>query len=124
MAGEAVTAVHRTISAGLEGDLRGGATFITDHIKHLAVTAAVAVLPAIGAAVGATAGLILEALLGVESLLGTSEGELGAALAAGQGLVGIHDIMYLLFVMSKPMRSSCFRGFSHQSPDDITGRNT
>jgi len=95
VAGEAVTAVHRTITAGLEGDLRGGATFITDHIVHLTL-AAMAVAAAVGTAGGATAGLILEAFFGVEGLLGAREGEFGAALAARQGFVGIHDLMYLL----------------------------
>lgn len=95
MAGEAVTAIHRTVTAGLEGDLRGGATFIADHVVHLAL-AAMAVATAVGTAGGATAGLILEAFFGVEGLLGAREGEFGAALAAGEGFVGIHAYMYLL----------------------------
>ena len=93
--GKAITAVNRTITAGLEGDLRGGATFIADHVVHLAL-AAMAVATAVGTAGGATAGLILEAFFGVESLLGAGEDEFGAALAASEGFVGIHDFMYLL----------------------------
>lgn len=106
--GKAVTAVNRTITAGLEGNLRGGATFIADYIIHLAFTAvvAVAVAATIRAAAGATARLILEAFFSVESLLRTGEEEFGAALAAGKGFVGIHASHVPPLIMSKPM---CFK---------------
>ena len=90
---EAGAAVDRTITAGLEGNLGGTAAAIADYIVH--GTIGVAVLVAAGsttgsAASGATAGLVLEALLGEESLLGSSEHEFGAAVTAGQSLVLIH----------------------------------
>ena len=105
--GKAITAVNRTITAGLEGDLRGGATFIADHIIHLAFAAVAMVVAAtIRAAAGATAGLILEAFFSVEGLLRTGEEEFGAALAAGKGFVGIHASHVPPLIMSKPM---CFK---------------
>ena len=107
--GKAITAVNRTITAGLEGNLRGGATFIADYIIHLAFTAvvaAVAVAATIRAAAGATAGLILEAFFSVEGLLRTGEEEFCAALAAGKGFVGIHASHVPPLIMSKPM---CFK---------------
>lgn len=91
---EARAAVHRAISAGLERNLRGLAAAVADHIVHLTIAAtgaAAAVgLTTLSAARRATTGLILEALVGVELLLGRGEYELCAALAAGDGLVFEH----------------------------------
>ena len=89
---EAIAAVHGAISTGLEGHLGGAAAAIADHFVHLtgAIVAAVGVA-ASSAASGAAAGLILEALLGEESLLGSGEHEVLAAVTALQRLVLIHD---------------------------------
>ena len=64
---------------------------IADHFVHLtgAIVATVRVA-ASSAASGAAAGLILEALLGEESLLGSGEHEVLAAVTALQRLVLIH----------------------------------
>lgn len=53
---KAVTAVNRAITAGLEGDLGGCAAFVTDDIKHLAITgvAATGILTTVGTAGRAT----------------------------------------------------------------------
>ena len=87
---EALTAVDGAISAGLEGHLGGAAAAVANHFVHLALTAVATVLTAGGAAGGAAAGLVLEALFGVERLFGSSEHEFVAALTAGEGLVLIH----------------------------------
>ena len=90
---EALTAVDRTVSAGLEGNLSGTAAAIADHVIHLtlaAVAVATVLLTAGGTAGRAAAGLILEALVGVELLLGSGEHELVATLAANQSLVFVH----------------------------------
>jgi hypothetical protein len=88
---EAIAAVHGAISTGLEGHLGGAAAAIADHFVHLtgAIVAAVGVT-ASGAASGATAGLVLEALLGKESLLRSGKHKFGAAVTALEGLVLIH----------------------------------
>lgn len=52
--------------------------------------AATVVLFPLGAALGATTGLIGETLLCVEFLLRRSKGKLGATVTAGQALVLIH----------------------------------
>ena len=91
---EALTAVDRPVSAGLEGHLRGAAAAVADHFVHLTLAAGLSVA-AVGAAGSAArraaAGLVLEALAGIEFLFGSAEGEFGAALAAGQDLVLVHD---------------------------------
>jgi hypothetical protein len=99
--GEAFTAVHGPISAGLEGHLGGAAAAVADHFVHLAFAAVAAILATGGTAGGAPAGLILETLFGVESLFGSSENEFVATFAAGEGLVLIHDL-YLLIFIAKP----------------------
>ena len=89
---EACAAVNRTVTAGLERHLSGLAAAIADHIVHLA-------LATVGATIGltagctasrATAGLILEALVSIELLLGSGENEFCAALTAYQSLVFEH----------------------------------
>ena len=90
---EAVTAVYGTIAAGLEGNLGVAAATIADNVKHLtlgAVNVLIVLLTASRAASGATAGLILEALVGEELLLGSGEHELIAASTAYQSLVFVH----------------------------------
>ena len=88
---EAVTAVHGTISAGLEGNLSFTAAAVADHGEHLPWSTAVAVLCSAGSAARRTAGgLILEALLGKEFLLARRENEFVAAVTAGQSLVFVH----------------------------------
>ena len=89
---EASAAVHGAISAGLEGHLGGAAAAIADHFVHLTRSAVAAVLSTTSStASGAAAGLILEALLGEESLLGSGEHEFVAAVTAGQGLILVHS---------------------------------
>ena len=88
---EAVTAVHRTVSAGLEGHLGLAAAAVADHGIHLAGSSAVAVLGTARSAAGrAAAGLILEALLREKFLLTGRENEFVAAVPAGQSLVFVH----------------------------------
>ena len=88
---EAVTAVHGTISAGLEGNLGFAAAAVADHGEHLPGSTAIAILgPTGSAAGGAAAGLILEALLREKFLFTGRENEFVAALTAGQGFVLVH----------------------------------
>ena len=109
---EALAAVHGTIATGLEGHLGGAAAAVADHFVHL--TGAIVVAAVLGttgsAASGAAGGLILEALLGEESLLGSGEVELGAAVTAGQGLILVHGGIppYILHPYLLPF--SCFHG--------------
>jgi hypothetical protein len=89
----AVAAVDRLVATGLERHLGGGAAAVADYFVHL--TIAVASAPAIaialvGSAGRTTAGLILKALFGEESLFRRGEDELGAAVTAGKGFVGVH----------------------------------
>lgn len=90
---EAGAAVNRAISTGLEGHLSGAAAAIADYFVHLALATT---LTAVGSTAGSTAsgaaaGLVLEALFRVESLLGSSEYEVVTALAALKSLVLIHS---------------------------------
>ena len=90
---EAIAAVHGTIATGLEGNLGGAAAAVADHFVHLTGSSVAAVLGTTSsAASGAAAGLVLEALLGEESLLGSRENEFVAAVTAGQSLVLIHGV--------------------------------
>ena len=95
LAVEAVAAIYRTVSAGLEGNLGGDAAAVAYHFVHLtlATVTTAAGRAALGTAAGATARLVLEALLGVELLLGSGEHEFGATLAASQYLVFIHGMV-------------------------------
>ena len=91
---EAIAAVHGAISTGLEGHLGGAAAAIADHFVHLAGAIVATVSVAARSAAGrAAAGLVLEALFGEESLLGSGEHEVGATIAALEGLVLIHGII-------------------------------
>ena len=90
---EAIAAVYGTIAMGLERNLGGAAAAIADHFIHGAIgrTVGIAAVGTTGSAAGgAAAGLILEALLGVELLLACGEDELSAAVFANQRLVLIH----------------------------------
>ena len=91
---EASTAIDRTISAGLERNLSGLAAAIANHVIHLTFATGSATIlgTASRTARGATTGLILEALVGIELLLRSGENEFGAALTASQGLVFEHGI--------------------------------
>ena len=111
---EASTAVNRTITAGLERNLSVLTAAIADHVEHLTLaTGSAAVLcTASCAARGATAGLILEALISVELLLRSGENELGAALTASQSLVfehGIYPPKYVAHTMIAFDAESCHR---------------
>jgi hypothetical protein len=83
-----VLAINRTITPRLERYLGSNATLIANDREHLAF--ATVLVTTIGTAGRTTTGLILETLFSVESLLGSGEGEFGAALAAGQNFVGVH----------------------------------
>ena len=88
---EALTAVHRPISTGLERNLRLAAASVADHGIHLAGSTVVAVLGAMRGTAGlAAAGLILEALLSEKFLFARGENEFVAAVPAGQGFVFVH----------------------------------
>ncbi len=97
---EAVTAVDRLRSVRLEGNLGLDAALIARDIVHLAIAsggtgasateatgALAASLLGSSAAGLAAAGRGREALLRVELLLGSSEGELGTAVNARDGLI-------------------------------------
>ena len=89
----ALRAVNRTITAGLEGNLGGTAALCAGYVEHLALATGLSVVIVVAAsctASGATAGLVLEALIGVELLLRCAENELSTALAAYKYLVFKH----------------------------------
>ena len=93
---EAVTAVHGTISTGLEGNLGFAAAAVADHGEHLPGSAAIAVLGFAGITAGlAPTGLVLEAFLGVEFLFAGRENEFISAVTAGQSLVFVHGYALL-----------------------------
>jgi hypothetical protein len=119
--GVAIAAVYRTITAGLEGHLGGGAALIADHVIHLTIATVVG-HAAVGTAARAAARLVLEAFFGVEGLFGGREDEFCATLAAHQGFVGIHYDCILLFDLSKPDQCTVASMVAaHQLPD--AGRN-
>ena len=96
MVREAVAAVNGLVAARLEGNLRLLAAVGADRGEHLALRTGIAVGGAErSAALRATARLVLEALLGVELLLGSREDELLAAVAANEGFVLIHNRILL-----------------------------
>ena len=94
LTGVAIAAVDGAIAAGLEGHLSGGAATVADHFVHLARRAAAALRAAVatGGTAGSTTGrLVGEALFREELLLGSGEGELGAAITASKGFVSVHN---------------------------------
>ena len=96
MISEAVAAVHGLVAARLEGNLRLLAAISADRGVHLTLRTGVAVLSAERrTALRATARLILEAFLRIESLLGSSEHEFFAAVTASEGFILIHNCILL-----------------------------
>ena len=96
MVREAVAAVDRLVATRLEGNLSLLAAVRADRGEHLTLRAGVPVSGAeSGAALRAAARLVLEALLGVELLLGSREDEFLAAVAANEGFVLIHNRILL-----------------------------
>jgi hypothetical protein len=99
MLGEAVPAVNRAVTSGLEGYLSLLAAVGADHRIHLAgaiaaattttTTTTAASAPARLPAGGTALGLVGEASAGVVLLILGRERELGSALDTGQGLVCI-----------------------------------
>ena len=89
---EALTAEHGTVATGLEGHLGGLAAVRAHHVIHLTGSGrTVAVLGATSrAALRAARGLVHEALLGEESLLGRGEHEFLAAVAADKRFIFVH----------------------------------
>ena len=112
--GEAFAAVHGLVATGLEGNLGGAAATIADHFEHLAfATVVVAIGTTSGAASGAAAGFVLEALFGVESLFGSGEGEFLTAFTASQSLVLVHGVNppnKFVCQTEEMIRSGSFRG--------------
>ena len=87
--GEALAAVNRAVTGGLEGNSCFLAALGADSSEHLSGST-------IGSLAGVTAslaslGLVYEASLSVELLLTSGEDELIAALFASQSLVSVHD---------------------------------
>ena len=88
---EAVTAVNRTVSAGLERNLGLASAAVANHGEHGPRRAAVAVLCTTCSAAGRAAGrLILETLLGEKFLLARRENEFVSAVTASKSLVFVH----------------------------------
>ena len=88
---EAIAAVHGLVATRLEGNLGLLAAIGTDRGEHLTLRAGIAILRAeSGTALRAAARLVLEALLGIESLLGSAEDEFLVTVAANEGFVLIH----------------------------------
>ena len=96
MVGEAIAAVHGLVAARLEGNLSLLATVGADRSVHLALRAGIAILSAERrTALRAAARLVLEALLRIESLLGSSKHKFFAAVTASEGFVLIHNCILL-----------------------------
>ena len=96
MVREAVAAVDGLVATRLEGNLRLLAAVGADRGEHLALRAGIAILRTErSTALRAAARLVLEALLRVESLLGSTEDEFLAAIAANEGFVLIHNRILL-----------------------------
>ena len=91
LCGVALTAVDRTIGLRDEGYTGGLATLSAHSLEHLAlaVTVVAGSLASV-TAIFAAGGLILETLLGVESLFTGGEDEFLAAVLANQSLVLVH----------------------------------
>ena len=96
MISEAIAAVHRLIAARLERNLGLLAAIRADRGEHLALRTSAAVLGAERrTALRATARLVLEAFLRLESLLGSSEHKFLATVTASEGFVLIHNRILL-----------------------------
>jgi hypothetical protein len=87
---EALTAVDGTISAGLEGNLGLTAAVVAHNGEHLTGCIAVLGSALCSTALGAAAGLVLETLLGEESLLGSRENKFASAVSTSKCFVLVH----------------------------------
>ena len=106
---EAVTAVHGTISAGLERNLSLTSAAIADDRVHLPGSTAITVLCATrGTAGRAAAGLILETFLSEKFLFAGRKNEFVAAIPAGQGFVFVHGCI-------PPKKMLCTRAIGNES---------
>ena len=91
---ETIAAIDRLVAAGLEGNLGLLATIRANRAEHLARSTAAILRAERSAALRATTGLVLEALLRIERLFRRREDEFLAAIAADEGFVLIHgDIL-------------------------------
>lgn len=101
---KAITAVNGLIATRLEGHLRFLAAVGTDRGEHLTLRAGIAILRTeSGTALRAAARLVLEALLRIESLLGSAEDEFLTAVAANEGFVLIHSCILLKLINLQPI---------------------
>ena len=104
MRSKAITAINRLITARLEGNLRLLAAVGADRSEHLALRAGIAILRTErSTALRAASRLVLEALFRVESLLGSTEDEFLAAIAANESLVLIHSCILLKLINLQPI---------------------
>ena len=89
--GKALAAINRTVVLRNEGNASGLATLSAHSLEHLTAFAAVGTAGLTGIAASlAASGLVLEALLSVESLLTSGEHELVATILTNQRLVFVH----------------------------------
>jgi len=89
---EAVAAKYRTVISGLEGNLAGSSALSADSVEHFAgcsLRTAARSLTGIAAGLAALR-FIGETFFGVESLLISSEYELGTAIFASDNFVVVH----------------------------------
>ena len=101
---EALTAVDRPVSAGLEGNLRGAAATVADHFIHLALAATVAAILATGSAASgvgdATLSMEVVSPYGTQSVVLRSEAsdsyDAVAMLTVGESVqvIGVADGFY------------------------------
>jgi hypothetical protein len=96
---EALAAIDGTVALGNEGDGRGFAAFGANGLVLLAGRGGAGVL-AIGAALFAAGGFVLEAFFGVEFLFAGGEHEFGATVATRERFVLVHGLGFLRFRMS------------------------
>jgi hypothetical protein len=87
---KALTAVDGTISAGLEGNLGLTTAVVTCYGEHLTGSVAVLCSALCSTALRAAAGLVLETLLGEESLLGSRENKFASAVSTSKCFVLVH----------------------------------
>jgi hypothetical protein len=106
LSSEAIAAVDRTISAGLEGDLAGLSACGANRIIHLTAAAVSSASLACVAAGLAALRLVCEAFLGVKLLLAGSKHEFFSAILADQGLVVEHIV---------PLKNNTRRLFASRS---------
>ena len=92
---EALAAVNGTIVVRLERNLALLTAVCAGSVKHLAGGSLTALSLTGVAAITASLGLVLEALLGVELLLAGGENEFASAILADNGLVSVHCIPLL-----------------------------